>query len=273
MTCAACARRVEKTLTKRPAFARRASTSPRQGHGRVRPEADRRARADRARCRTRATTPPATARADFVVDDSARPVGLRRAAGDSTCARSRGVVAAAFNLGTMEVARRVPARHDRRRRRSARPIEAFGYRVRETPGGGGDARRRTREQAARDAEYRDLRPQFWVAALLSLPVLVIAMSHGRIAWLNFPGVNWLQLALTTPVVFYCGCAVLPRRVGGVPPPRRRHEHADRRRHRRRRTCTPSPRPSRPAASPAAVTPAAWPAMAAPWRRSTSRRRA
>src|SRR5688572_21863943 len=60
------------------------------------------------------------------------------------------------------------------------------------------------EQAARQAEYRELRTKFWIAAILSLPVLVIAMSHGRIGLLNFEGVNWVQLALTTPVVFYCG---------------------------------------------------------------------
>jgi Cu+-exporting ATPase len=30
------------------------------------------------------------------------------------------------------------------------------------------------------------------------------MSHGRFAWLDRPWVNWLQLLLTTPVVFYCG---------------------------------------------------------------------
>src|SRR5262249_34984966 len=39
---------------------------------------------------------------------------------------------------------------------------------------------------------------------LSAPVLAIAMSHGRVAALDFPGVNWLQLALTTPVVLVCG---------------------------------------------------------------------
>ncbi|HKQ04997.1 MAG TPA: heavy metal translocating P-type ATPase [Blastocatellia bacterium] len=60
------------------------------------------------------------------------------------------------------------------------------------------------ETAARQAEYRDARRKFSVAALLSLPVLVIAMSHGRIAALNFAGVEWLQLALTTPVIFYSG---------------------------------------------------------------------
>ncbi len=60
------------------------------------------------------------------------------------------------------------------------------------------------EQAARSAEYRDLKRRFWVAAALSLPLLVIAMSHGKIAWLDFPGASWLQLVLATPVVFYCG---------------------------------------------------------------------
>jgi Cu+-exporting ATPase len=60
------------------------------------------------------------------------------------------------------------------------------------------------QEAADRTEYRNLRRKFWIAAAISLPVLVIAMSHGRIAWLNFPGVNWLQLALTTPVVLYCG---------------------------------------------------------------------
>jgi Cu+-exporting ATPase len=60
------------------------------------------------------------------------------------------------------------------------------------------------EAQARHEEYRDLRRKFWVAALLSLPVLVMAMSHGRIAALNFAGAQWLQLALTTPVIFYSG---------------------------------------------------------------------
>ena len=60
------------------------------------------------------------------------------------------------------------------------------------------------EQAYREAEYRDLRTKFLVAAVLSAPVLVMAMSHGRIPALDFPGVNWLQLALTTPVVLFCG---------------------------------------------------------------------
>lgn len=59
-------------------------------------------------------------------------------------------------------------------------------------------------EEAHKAEYAELKRKFWIAAILSLPVLVIAMSHGAIDFLNFHGVNWLQMALTTPVVFYCG---------------------------------------------------------------------
>jgi Cu+-exporting ATPase len=43
-----------------------------------------------------------------------------------------------------------------------------------------------------------------VGAALSLPVLVIAMSHGRFAIFNHAWINWLQLAFTTPVVAWCG---------------------------------------------------------------------
>jgi Cu+-exporting ATPase len=85
-----------------------------------------------------------------------------------------------------------------------RAIEEFGYRVREVPGAGAGASAEDVETSARAAEYRDLRRKFLLSALLSAPVLVIAMSHGRIGLFNFAGVNWLQLALTTPVVFYSG---------------------------------------------------------------------
>jgi len=59
-------------------------------------------------------------------------------------------------------------------------------------------------EKAHAEEYATAKRKFIVAAVLSLPVLVIAMSHGRIAALNFAGVNWLQLILTTPVVLYSG---------------------------------------------------------------------
>jgi Cu+-exporting ATPase len=39
---------------------------------------------------------------------------------------------------------------------------------------------------------------------LSLPLLVISMSHGAVSAFEVPWINWLQLALAAPVVFYCG---------------------------------------------------------------------
>ncbi len=55
-----------------------------------------------------------------------------------------------------------------------------------------------------EAERRRLLTKMIVGAALSLPVLVIAMSHGSIAAFNVPWINWLQLVLTTPVLFWCG---------------------------------------------------------------------
>jgi len=54
------------------------------------------------------------------------------------------------------------------------------------------------------AETRRLLTKMIVGAVLALPVLIIAMSHGKIAAFNVPWINWLQLALTTPVLFWCG---------------------------------------------------------------------
>lgn len=55
-----------------------------------------------------------------------------------------------------------------------------------------------------EAETRRLLIKMIVGAVLSLPVLIIAMSHGKIEAFNVPWINWLQLALTTPVMFWCG---------------------------------------------------------------------
>ncbi|MBL8746395.1 MAG: copper-translocating P-type ATPase, partial [Phycisphaerae bacterium] len=43
-----------------------------------------------------------------------------------------------------------------------------------------------------------------VGAAFAAPVVVIAMSHGSIRAFNVPWINWLQLALTTPVLLWCG---------------------------------------------------------------------
>jgi Cu+-exporting ATPase len=55
-----------------------------------------------------------------------------------------------------------------------------------------------------EAEAKRLLVKIIVGAVLSLPVLVIAMSHGTIEAFNVAWINWLQLALTTPVMLWCG---------------------------------------------------------------------
>ena len=55
------------------------------------------------------------------------------------------------------------------------------------------------EEQARDREYRALRFKLVLGTALAIPVVVLGMAH-----VNFPGVNWVQLALSTPVLFVCG---------------------------------------------------------------------
>ena len=52
---------------------------------------------------------------------------------------------------------------------------------------------------AENAELRNMTRRLWVAAALSLPLLVIGMFG-----IGFPGVVWVQLALATPVVLWGG---------------------------------------------------------------------
>jgi len=144
----------------------------------------------------------AAVRAEFVVSDSARPAGSALPL-EELLGTVSGVVEASFNLGTMRVwIDYLPGVVEERELRRA--VESFGYRVLSAPTSGRGPAAEDLEQAAQSAEHRQLRRKFWIAAVLAFPVLVMAMSHGRIAWLNFPGANWVQLILTTPVVVYCG---------------------------------------------------------------------
>jgi P-type Cu+ transporter len=65
-----------------------------------------------------------------------------------------------------------------------------------------------------DKQYADMTRRFWVGVALSVPLLVIAMGPMigvRIAEWTSQGVfSWLQLALATPVVFWCGWPLLVR---------------------------------------------------------------
>lgn len=202
MTCAACARRVESGLARAPGV-RRATVNFANSRATVEYDPTHTAVKDLIEVvRQAGYNIAGTARADFVVDDSARPSDSSRPL-ESHLGRTKGVAVATFNLATMEVRiDYLPSVVTIAELRRA--IEAFGYRVREMPAATDDASPADSEAAARDAEYREIRAKFWIAAGLSLPVLVIAMSHGGVALFNHPWINWLQLALTTPVVLYSG---------------------------------------------------------------------
>ncbi|TWU39434.1 heavy metal translocating P-type ATPase [Novipirellula artificiosorum] len=63
-------------------------------------------------------------------------------------------------------------------------------------------------------QYADMKRRFWVGVVLSVPLLILAMGPMvglRLAELMSDSVfGWLQLALATPVVFWCGWPLLVR---------------------------------------------------------------
>jgi P-type Cu+ transporter len=71
-----------------------------------------------------------------------------------------------------------------------------------------------------NAELRDMRRRFWVALVLTIPVVVIAMGHlipghplQSLASSHFWG--WVELGLATPVVLWCGWPFFVRGVQSV----------------------------------------------------------
>ena len=79
-------------------------------------------------------------------------------------------------------------------------IRGLGYEVPASPRAAAGAR--ADAQAHADAhERRTLRRDFILAAALSVPLLVLAMSHGAIPGTDGLFGRWLQFALATPVVF------------------------------------------------------------------------
>jgi Cu+-exporting ATPase len=67
-----------------------------------------------------------------------------------------------------------------------------------------------------DPEYESMRKRFWVAAALSLPVLIISMAGEGLGLHLAPGTNnAIQLLLTTPVVLWCGWPIFQRFWGSL----------------------------------------------------------
>jgi P-type Cu+ transporter len=66
-----------------------------------------------------------------------------------------------------------------------------------------------------DAETAAMRFRLWVSAALTAPVFILGMSHlapgiPHDAWVNGHGARWIQGALSTPVVFWCGAPFFVR---------------------------------------------------------------
>ena len=202
MSCASCAQRIERSLSSAPGV-RRAGVNLATSRATVEYDPDATTVRDlMSRVRDIGYGTVGTARIEFIVDDSARPSGSASPL-QNYLERSRGVVSASFNLATMLIRLEyLPGAVDIQTLR--RRIEDFGYVVRESPTDSGEAATEDSEESARRAEYLDLRRKVIVAALLSAPVLLIAMSHGRFTLIGPRWVNWIELALTTPVVFYGG---------------------------------------------------------------------
>jgi Cu+-exporting ATPase len=113
-----------------------------------------------------------------------------------------GVVNASVNLATEKATvEYVPGRVTRADLVGA--IEKAGYGVVEAA----EEQLEDAEQAAREAEIRDQTRKFLVGMLFSLPLFLLSMARdlGVLgAWAHAPWVNWLMLALATPVQFYVG---------------------------------------------------------------------
>jgi len=83
-------------------------------------------------------------------------------------------------------------------------IESIGYGVVEAAD---EEAMEDAERAAREAEIADQAQKFWVGVVFSLPLFLLSMSRdfGLLGdWAHAAWVNWLFLALATPVQFYTG---------------------------------------------------------------------
>jgi Cu+-exporting ATPase len=89
----------------------------------------------------------------------------------------------------------------------ARAIVGAGYEVPEVPGSvqaelpaSSAAGRASAIEEAEEKEQRSLKRGFILSASLSVPLLIVAMSHGAIPGTDGTWGRWLQFALATPVV-------------------------------------------------------------------------
>jgi Cu+-exporting ATPase len=107
--------------------------------------------------------------------------------------KSRGVASAAVNFATKTATVHYVA-GETNAEALVKVVRASGY----------DASVQGESRDTNTSEQAGLLRMLVVGAALSLPVLAIAMSHGTIEAFDKPWINWVQLALTAPVVVWCG---------------------------------------------------------------------
>lgn len=115
-----------------------------------------------------------------------------------------GVVSAAVNFATARATVGYDAEQTTPQRLSE-AVKAIGYGaiVPEAETDDVDA-----EQIAAETEAQhDLQRRLIVASVATVPVMIVAMSHGAIAWFATPAAAWWQLALTVPVLVYSGAPI------------------------------------------------------------------
>ncbi|HUU23899.1 MAG TPA: heavy metal translocating P-type ATPase [Phycisphaerae bacterium] len=67
------------------------------------------------------------------------------------------------------------------------------------------------EDEGEDAELSNMTRRFWISVVLSAPLLILAMGHMvGVRWLPEAVRAWVELALATPVVLWCGWPLLVR---------------------------------------------------------------
>ena len=204
MTCANCARTVERTLGKLPgvlsAAVNFASEEARVTYdpGQVTPE-------QMVKQIEGAGFSVVLARAEFPV------TGMTCA----NCARTiertlnrkvAGVVEASVNFASERVqVAYLPGAVSLEEMAAAIDRAGFGAILPDDTAGGAAAE--DAEQAARSAEIRDQTRKFQVGLLFALPLFLLSMGRDfglTGPWSHAPWVNWLFLALATPVQFYTG---------------------------------------------------------------------
>ena len=129
---------------------------------------------------------------------------------EKTLGSAPGVVAANVNFATT----RATVQYDPQQTnpQSLRQVvRDMGYDVIESAAGGGEAAEAEMLEAqsrVHEAQYQKNKVKFFMALALTLPVAVLAMAGHLVPSLadlfNFPGRPWLELALTTPVLFWAG---------------------------------------------------------------------